>query len=143
MWRDIVRSATKVTTAGGATIGRDSMGNRMAGRAHRHLPPHGYGPNQRAPHRLTLLIDDAALDHVGRFAAILRTRSTSPPDVGSALCASSRRACVLATSPCSPPPSTGRRYGERQQLTHGTLCPNLLEIAFPHQAIVGLNTVLG
>ena len=44
VWRDIVRSATKVTTAGGATIGRDSMGNRMVGRASRVLPPRGYGP---------------------------------------------------------------------------------------------------
>jgi hypothetical protein len=44
VWRDIVRSATKVTTAGGATVGRDSLGNRMSGRAGRMLPPRGYGP---------------------------------------------------------------------------------------------------
>lgn len=40
--RKILRSATRVTTAGGATVGRDSLGNRMqamGGRERRNLPP--------------------------------------------------------------------------------------------------------
>jgi hypothetical protein len=39
IWQDIVRSATRVTGAGGATVGRDSMGNKHLGRGGRHLPP--------------------------------------------------------------------------------------------------------
>jgi hypothetical protein len=39
-WNDIVRSATKVSSAGGAVIGRDSFGQRMIGRTERRrLPP--------------------------------------------------------------------------------------------------------
>jgi hypothetical protein len=38
-WSDILRTATRVTGAGGATIGRDSMGNKdMPGRGRRYLP---------------------------------------------------------------------------------------------------------
>lgn len=39
--RKILRTATRVTSAGGATVGRDSLGNRMSamgGRARRNLP---------------------------------------------------------------------------------------------------------
>jgi hypothetical protein len=39
-WRDIVTAATKVSSAGGATIGRDSLGQRLRGmRRSRRLPP--------------------------------------------------------------------------------------------------------
>lgn len=40
-WTDILRNATRVTGAGGATIGRDSMGNKdLSGmRGRRYLPP--------------------------------------------------------------------------------------------------------
>ncbi len=39
-WQDIVTAATKVSSAGGATIGRDSFGERLRGRARqRRLPP--------------------------------------------------------------------------------------------------------
>lgn len=39
-WADIVTAATKVSSAGGATIGRDSMGDRLRGIARqRRLPP--------------------------------------------------------------------------------------------------------
>lgn len=40
VWADILRNATRVTTAGGAVLGRDSMGNkRLPGRGGRYLPP--------------------------------------------------------------------------------------------------------
>lgn len=43
IWDDIVRQATRVTTAGGATIGRDSLGNKRIGDGYlertRRLPP--------------------------------------------------------------------------------------------------------
>lgn len=39
-WADIVKSATKVSSAGGAVVGRDSFGERMRGRTERRrLPP--------------------------------------------------------------------------------------------------------
>lgn len=40
-WTDILRNATRVTGAGGATIGRDSMGNKAlpGWRGRRYLPP--------------------------------------------------------------------------------------------------------
>lgn len=42
IWSDILRNATRVTSAGGATVARDSMGDRGAfdnWRRNRHLPP--------------------------------------------------------------------------------------------------------
>jgi len=42
LWADILRNATRVTSAGGATVARDSMGDRGAfdnWRRNRHLPP--------------------------------------------------------------------------------------------------------
>lgn len=42
LWSDILRNATRVSSAGGATVARDSMGDRGAfdnWRRNRHLPP--------------------------------------------------------------------------------------------------------
>jgi|PlaIllAssembly_1097288.scaffolds.fasta_scaffold25567_4 hypothetical protein len=43
VWADILRAATKVTSAGGATIGRDSFGERLAGLPRKQPPPPPWG----------------------------------------------------------------------------------------------------
>ena len=40
-WQDILRQATRVTTAGGAVVGRDSIGNKQLPGGRRFLPPLG------------------------------------------------------------------------------------------------------
>lgn len=41
IWQDILRNATRVTSAGGAVVGRDSMGNKAQLGGRRFLPPLG------------------------------------------------------------------------------------------------------